>query len=324
MTRVCCVLVALAMFASHEARADGSARHALRWTRGPGAEACIDAPALIAAVETRLGYHVFGETDAAVIIEAHVQPKATGWHVAIAVRRDDGTLIGMRELDERLPDCRVLDDALVLMIALIVDPDAATRAPAPNVPPAAPIAPLPPPRVPISRPSPPWLFEASAGIATAGLLLPGASVGATACFSIDAPGLPAVLIRGTWWLEDELRDRNQGSSLNLVTGGVAVRVPVPVSGNLFSVSAGIELGRMAGDGFGFDRSDHASAMVAYLTVEPTITVKLAPRLRLSAMVGAWVPLVRPRFVYDEAGQTMLLYQPAPVAFVGQAGLAVPF
>ena len=319
MIRVGYVLAALALFASHEAHADGSARHALRWTRGPGAEACIDAPALIAAVETRLGYHVFGETDAAVIIEAHVQPKASGWHVAIAVRRSDGTLLGMRELDERLADCRVLDEALVLMIALIVDPDAATREPPPIVPPVTP--PRPPP---IQRPSPPWLFEASAGIATAGLLLPGASIGAGACFSIDAPGLPAVLIRGTWWLEDELRNRNQGSSLNLVTGGVAVRVPVPVSGDLFSISGGIELGRMAGDGFGFDRSDHASAMVAYLTVEPTITVKLAPRLLLSAMVGAWVPLVRPRFVYDEAGQTMLLYQPAPIAFIGQAGLAVPF
>ena len=312
MTRVGYVLAVLAVFASHETRAD--AHHALRWTRGLGAEACIDAPALTAAVEARLRNRVFGETDAAVIIEAHVQTMTPGWHVAIAVRRDDGTLIGKRELDERSPNCRVLDEALVLMIALIVDPDAAMRTTASSAPP--PIA-----APPIAQPSRPWLFEASAAIATAGFLLPGASVGAAARVTIDPPGLPAIEIRGTWWLEDELRDRNQGSSLNLVTGGVAVRVPVT---GLVSVSGGIELGRMAGEGFGFDRSDHASAMVAYLKLEPTLSVKLNAWLAFSATLGAWVPLVRPRFVFDEAGQTMLLYQPAPIAFVGQAGLAVPF
>ncbi|HEY5921134.1 MAG TPA: hypothetical protein VIV11_05665 [Kofleriaceae bacterium] len=314
MIRVGYIVTALTVFALHEAHAaDGSARHTLRWTRGPGAEACIDAPALTTAVEARLGYRAFGDAAAAVNIEAHVQAKAPGWHVAIAVRRDDGTALGARELDERSPDCRVLDEALVLMIALIVDPDAAMRASPPTVAPAAP--------PPIARSSP-WLFEASAAIATAGMLLPGASIGAAARVSIDPPGLPVVVIRGTWWLEDELRDRNQGSAMNLVTGGVALRVPV--SGDLVAVSGGIELGRMAGAGFGFDRSDHASATVAYLTLEPTISVKLTPRLVFSALVGAWIPLVRPRFVYVEAGETMLLYQPSPVALVGQAGLTVPF
>jgi hypothetical protein len=37
-----------------------------------------------------------------------------------------------------------------------------------------------------------------------------------------------------------------------------------------------------------------------------------------------VPLIRPRFVVDQAGEPIELYQPPAVALVAQAGLAVRF
>lgn len=74
-------------------------RHALRWTRGPGAESCIDAAVLRASVESRLRRRVFVASDVApVVIDAHIAPAASGWHVAIAVRDEAGASIGAREL----------------------------------------------------------------------------------------------------------------------------------------------------------------------------------------------------------------------------------
>jgi hypothetical protein len=93
---------------------------------------------------------------------------------------------------------------------------------------------------------------------------------------------------------------------------------------VLATCAGLDLGRLAGNGFGFDRSQHASAVVAYLTIEPTVAVDLTPWLALSATLGAWVPLVRPRFVYDQAGMSVLLYQPPAIALVGLAGVTVRF
>src|SRR5688572_24899885 len=105
------------------ASADTRPTHILRWTRGPGAESCIDAQMLATAVEERLGRVVFAEqATPAVIIEAHVARATAGWHVAIAVRSADGKPLGARELDEPAADCRALDEALSLVIALIVDP----------------------------------------------------------------------------------------------------------------------------------------------------------------------------------------------------------
>jgi hypothetical protein len=316
-------LVLWMMLAHRPVWAD-DARHVLRWTRAPGADACIDAPALMAAVDTRLGRSVFAEQkDAAIVIEAHVRPIEQGWHVAISVRGSDGTLTGQRELEEPASDCRALDDALVLVLALIVDPDAAMRDPAP---PPSPPPPPPPPPAPVPTPAPPppraepWRFEASASLIAGGLVVPGPSVGGALRVIVDPPRVPPIGVRGTLWREGDERDDARGVHVRLLTVGLAA---CPAVWRL-ALCGGIEVGRMAGAGFGFDRSQQSVAIVTYATIEPRLAVPLSSRFVLVGAIGAWIPLVRPRFVFEQAGEAMLQYQPPPVAIVGHVGLAMLF
>ena len=72
----------------------------LQWQRAPGAEACIEARELGAAVGARVGREVFaGAEAAALVIDGEVRPAADGWHVAIAIRDRAGAARGGRELD---------------------------------------------------------------------------------------------------------------------------------------------------------------------------------------------------------------------------------
>jgi hypothetical protein len=317
----CCVWLATAQRAS----ADTEQRHVLRWTRAPGAETCIDAPALSAAVDARLGRSVFATTsEQAISIEGHVRPIENGWHVAFSVRAPDGSLLGQRELEQATSDCRALDNALVLVVALIVDPDAAMSEPPAPPPPVKPVPPPEPepvtPPPPPPAPATPWRLGASLSLLGAELLLPGASIGGALGVRIDPPTLPAFVLRGTLWREDEKVDGARGGRFRLITAGVAM---CPSVWRLL-VCGGAELGRMAGEGFGFDRSQRSAAIVAYATVEPQLRVDLTSRLAVTAAIGLWIPLVRPRFVFDQAGTPVLVYQPSVAAGVGQAGLTVRF
>ncbi|MBA3500509.1 MAG: hypothetical protein H0T65_09060 [Deltaproteobacteria bacterium] len=321
MTRLGFVVIGMLLL--HRAAHADSARHVLLWTRAPAADACIDAPTLMAAVDARLGRSVFTEQkDAAIVIEAHVRPIERGWHVAISVRGSDGTLTGQRELEEPAADCRALDDALVLVLALIVDPDAAMRDSPPPPPPSLPPPPPAPVLAPVSPPTPaaPWRFEASVSLIGGGLVIPGPSVGGALRVIVDPPRVPPIGLRGTFWREGDERDDARGVHVRLLTVGLAV---CPAVWRL-ALCGGIEVGRMAGTGFGFDRSQQSVAIVTYATIEPRLAVPLSSRFTLVGAIGAWIPLVRPRFVFEQAGTAMLQYQPPPVAVVGHVGLAMLF
>ena len=276
-------------------------RHALRWTRAPGAETCIDAEALSIAVEARLGRAVFVRTEQpAVIIEAHVSP---GWRVAIAVRGADGSAIGERVLDEAAADCHALDDALVLVIALIIDPNAALREPPP----------APTPREP-------WRFRVGASLLGAAGVLPGAAFGAGVRVAIDAPMLPVIEARGTWSPTDETIDGGQGGRFTRMSAALAIR---PTIWRL-DLGLGFELARITGTGIGFDRVQNATALIPAIAIDPALVVAITERVsfRIGALV--WIPLVRPRFTFEQAGQAVPVYQPAPVGAALHAGADLHF
>ena len=315
------LLALISLVLTTNVSADTPARHVLRWTRAPGAEACIDPQALRNAVDARLGRPVFTDTEQrAVSIEGNVRPTQHGWHVAITVHGPDQEPLGQRELEESAPDCRVLDEALVLMIALIVDPDAAMRDPQQAPPPPPPVPTPTPAPTPTPLPTEPWRVAVSANVSGGAALLPGATLGGALRVSIDAPVLPAIAFRVSLWPTDEQRRGDQGAEFLLLTGGAAICPRVWRLG----LCGGVELGRMSGDGFGFDRSQQSAAFVTYITAEPHLAVTLTDRLDLEASIGAWIPLVRPRFVFEQAGEDIDLYQPAAVAFVGQLGLTLHF
>ncbi len=293
-------LLALTALLASDAAADPP-RHELRWTREPGAETCIDPDALTAAVEARLGRIVFARTDKpAVIIDGRVSPS---WHVAIWVRNADGSPIGERVLDEPAASCRALDEALVLVISLIIDPNAALREPA----------------VPaLSRE--PWHVGFGVSVLGAAGILPGASIGGALDVSIDGPVLPTIELLGTWWMADETRDLGQGGRFGLITGGIATRIPIWKLDTGF----GLQLGRMTGTGIGFDRVQDAVALVPAITIDPSVVWASRGRISFRAGLSLWMPLVRPQFTFEQGGQDVVVYQPAAVAAVLHAGADMRF
>lgn len=287
-------------------------RHALRWTRGPGAERCIDAADLRASVESRLHRRVFVARDVApIVIDAHIARAASGWHVAIAVRDEAGASIGARELDDPSPDCRSVDETLVLVIALIVDPEATSRdvSPAPTPPPAG------------AR----WRAGVSAhGTAAVGLL-PGGAFGGALAVTVAPPWMPPAVIRASLWREDEARRAQVGARFQLATAGVTICPRVSRRGALVvAACAGAETGHVAARGFGFDRSQRSATIVGHAVIEPHVEIQLSRKLAVEARVGLWVPIIRPRFTFDQGGVPVRLYQPPAISLVGHIGMSLHF
>jgi hypothetical protein len=105
------------------AQASRSQGPALNWVRYAGAESCIASVELAQLVEARLGRTLFvAAPNAVVAIEGAVQPSGEGGFAAeIAVSDGRGTLYGSRELHAGR-NCRELDEALALVIAVTLRP----------------------------------------------------------------------------------------------------------------------------------------------------------------------------------------------------------
>jgi hypothetical protein len=107
-----------------QAQADARRGPALNWVRLPGSESCITAAELALRVEERLERRVFVlAQDAELAFDGYVQPRAAGGFTAhLAVANARGDALGARDIESTDPDCRKLDDALVLITALTLFP----------------------------------------------------------------------------------------------------------------------------------------------------------------------------------------------------------
>ena len=83
---------------------------------------------------------------------------------------------------------------------------------------------------------------------------------------------------------------------------------------------GPEIGRVTARGFGFDRSQRASTTVAFAVIEPRVAVAVRRAVWLDAGLGLWIPLVRPRFTFDQGGTPIGLYHAPAVGLDGQIGV----
>ncbi len=118
---------ALAVLASASgSRADDPERPGLNWVRLRGAEGCLAAPELAERVELRVGKMLFASvSDAGVFVDGYVGPARDGWDVVLAVSDREGVLLGRRELHVAGASCRVIDDAVTLVIAVTLYPGTA-------------------------------------------------------------------------------------------------------------------------------------------------------------------------------------------------------
>jgi hypothetical protein len=161
-----------------EARAAEPAR--LEWARLEGAGSCIDRATLETRVKRRLGTEPF-DPRASRSIEGVVQRTGRVWRAQLVVRtRPDEAKPPRRVLESAADDCQSLGNAVVLAVALAIDPaaafsDAAVKVPPPPRPVAAPKP--PPPGPPIASLETTPMGRAELALAGQVGLLPKASLG---------------------------------------------------------------------------------------------------------------------------------------------------
>jgi hypothetical protein len=130
----CVSLITTAARAQDSANTNGVR---LSFVRAENAGDCMAAPALQREIVRRMGHDVFAGP-AQQWIEGFIQRQADYFELQLFERDAEGKTIGSRRLREQADDCHKLDDAIVLALALIIDPTAqlaaASSAPDTTVP----------------------------------------------------------------------------------------------------------------------------------------------------------------------------------------------
>jgi hypothetical protein len=100
----------------------------LNWVRGEGAEQCASSQLLARAIEQLLGPVLSTPSEAEVAIEGVVtQPKPGQFAVQARVMTPHGEVIGARTLERAAPACSALTPAILLVLTLTLDPEAAAH-----------------------------------------------------------------------------------------------------------------------------------------------------------------------------------------------------
>ena len=290
----------------------------LSWLRMPGADACIATQPLARAVEERLGRETFvSAAQADLSVEGRIEKKPKGgWRAVITMRDPSGALLGTRELERNDPSCDSMSEPLALVIAVMIDPDAAMRPktepakmePAPPTPPVVepPVvvapAPLPKDEAPKVEPkkSEPWRFEGGAHA----LMLAGfareLAWGAGVSGLLYPPGIPiGFRATSTLFLPTTAEGNNRTQEFDMLMGGGFVCPTLRRRVNLMACVGGHL-------GFLRPRRDDVFVPIWNGVTEVRISIPIAQPIMIGAGIGAVVPILRPKF--DD------IYQSEIVAF----------
>jgi hypothetical protein len=351
----CAALAALAIVTIPGlARAAEGRTSSLSWVRMPGAEPCVATQALARAVEERLGRTVFvSAAQADVSVEGRIDklPDARGWSAHLVLRDGRGETLGTRDLAREEPSCEAMTEPLALVIAVMIDPDAAMRPTPPADPPpvpaarpeASPEAPAEPPRdeaapAPLPTASPAdkkaresWRFEGDVYGTVAHGFAPKLAVGAGVQGTLYPPGVP-LGFRGytSLFLPSTLERAGAAgparASFDMIYAGGSL-CPLLVDGRFGLLAcAGGQLGairpRPETGGRGID-----SSLMPLLNavLELRATLKIAAPIGATAGVAGALPLLRPTTDFTgPGGQRQIFHELAAVAFIADVGLGFFF
>lgn len=93
---------------------------------------CIDSATLARAIEAKLGRHVFGFNPSFRVDGVGSEVRPGEWKAELTLTDGGGTVAGTRDLTAK-GDCRALDDSLVFVIAVIIDPNLRVNAKVPLI-----------------------------------------------------------------------------------------------------------------------------------------------------------------------------------------------
>jgi hypothetical protein len=311
---------------------------ALSWVRLPGAEGCIGAPALAAAVEARLGRRVFvPPSDAEISVEGSIAYRADTKRATAKFRVADrsGAVLGARDLDEKVSSCSDLDERLAFVLSVLVDPEAALgppAAPSTAPPPAEPPPPTPPivePAPIAPRPPPPpsepwrWLIGADFGIGTG--LVPDPGWVWSGGGIVTPPHWPGFRLQGSSFLPVTRRIGSAArAEVELLTGEVGV-CPLAVRRRPFGVTACLSglLGQLSAQGEGFPTSSSFRSTVGATAIDFVAELALSRMVHLTLTPKFVLPLTHARLTYvDDAGARRTIFESAPVGGSVALGVAI--
>ena len=309
----------------------------LSWVRLPGAEACIGSRALAIAVERRLQREVFvPPARAAVAVEGRIERSSApaGFRAVITVSNEAGVELGRREIQGASPSCAAMDDDLALVLAVMLDPEAALAPPLPEA--KAPPSPAPPPprrRVeprgaPVTMgetpmpPAPrPWRISLQAGGEAMMGLLPRVSGGVLIRSHLEPPNFSAFEIGGVLFPAVTAAQGGAGASFQLAEAFVNV---CPLTLRAFeavlSACAGVQLGGIHATGFGLAVGTEQEQALFDVALEGRVRRRLVGPLVAAAGLGLAIPLLRERFSY----MAQELFSMAPLAGTVDLSLGVEF
>ena len=306
----------------------------LGWVRGAGAEACIGTRALAEAVEARLGRPVFvSAARADVAVEGQIERGPAGaWRATIVVAGEGGRMLGTRELLSEAASCRELDEQLALVIAVMIDPDAALHAPPPVLAPMPPVVPAPivpaPFALPHVAPPPPepWRAGLNVGAVLSLGLLPNLGAGLALRGRITPPRGLAIELGATIWSANQADSGGVGARFTLVEGTAAV-CPLSTAASGFELGAclGVRAGAMQIGGFGFDLVEDHERPTFGVSLEGRVRRRIVGPLVLALGPGVLLPIVRDRFFFSTStGKKLEVFRMAPLIGTLEATLGVEF
>jgi hypothetical protein len=283
----------------------------LEWT---APAECIDGAALAAAVSGQLGRPAFADGgDTELVARGRVEKSDSGRHRAeVVLSTRGGERLGVRRLDSDNNDCHSLDEALAVMLAIILN---VRRADVPALAREAPPNPPPPP--------PRWRPRAGAGAGVVFGLLPEAGIEAAVSAGLMRGGRLEPGLDLAWdWAGDapaaEGRIRVQAASVRLA---IAPLVFGRSRGDL-RLRLSVGAGPMWATAAGFAEVFSQTRLVAdgRIGVQAGVRVAGPVWVQFAAEAG-WLP-IRPTFAVRNAdGSLDPLFEPQAVIATLGAGLA---
>ncbi len=307
---------------------------ALSWVRAPGAEECPAGPVVGAEVERVLaGPTLAPIAQADLVIEGRVAPLATGFETTLTLTLRNGSVLGTRKLVSTESSCAAITREVALVIALMIDPEAALRpaprpppTPDPGLSPGAPSAPTPcpsplPPAAFPDKPRP-WSVHFAAGPVVGLGLLPDPGFGVRVRAAITPPGLFPLEIGAELFTPVRAGSESQGVEIRFAQAfGRACPLAVSRGAWDFAGCAGVDLGSVRGAGFGFPVNRAAELLVVAAALGGRLGLHLGGVVVASAGADLAIPFLRGRFFYNAAGgEAREAFLTAPVA--GTLDLAI--
>jgi hypothetical protein len=282
----------------------------LVWIQTAGGEKCIGQDELSEKVQAAVGRPALvraregQRSDALVRGNVGRETSGRGWIAVIEVRRGDAPPL-RRELALEAPECRQLDEAIVLVVALLLDSAASS-----------------PPPLTIESPAPAISVSIGPDLAVAAGMIPGLSFGFGLVSEARLPPLWPIVLSAHQWTVSRAMDGASGGQLGAFTFGAAMcPVLLALDGWEMFGCAGASGGEVSSTGVGLDRALGNVRPYVQIDAQVGFRLRVADSLVTRLGLGTGFPLIQNTYAYVQAdGTAHNVFRTSAVVPLGQVAI----